>query len=145
MLDKEVTEIRKNLRKIVRGYGVFDEMTWTNLGISYAQSQVLFEISENPGVSAKQVAEALRIDKSTVSRLVKKLIQAKLIAYEVRPNDARCKEISVTTAGKKVIRKLDQLGNDSTHQAIRGLNKKEINNVLWAFKVLSENLNEEKK
>jgi DNA-binding MarR family transcriptional regulator len=140
MAKTSVDRIRKSHRKLNQSYGIYDDKTWERFGISYALSQVIFAIAENPSPIAKQLAQTLQIEKSTLSRLLAKLHKKKLIAYVASAEDARAKLIRLTEKGSKLLSQLNNYGDQITAKALGGMSQDEINQIEAALLKLGENL-----
>ena len=65
------------------------------------QGQILGLLHSNPGLSASDLQESLRISKSTVSGALSELVSLGLIEYVVSEEDRREKKIVETEKGKR--------------------------------------------
>ena len=75
------------------------------LDLSLAQHEILLSIWQKNGITQKQLAENLLVVKSNVSALIKKLEARGLVQRDCDPNDTRNKCLSLTAAGRKLVRK----------------------------------------
>jgi DNA-binding MarR family transcriptional regulator len=64
--------------------------------------------SRGIGPSLKMLTEHLRLDKSTVSRLVRKMSAEGLVDVEVSPSDGRAKGVSLTQSGQELAAQVDR-------------------------------------
>lgn len=80
---------------------------------SLAEVRVMYEISVGKEVQASQIMAAMSIDKSYLSRILKKLEKDGIITKSLSPQDARAMSISLTAKGKKLF---DTLNKASDHQ-----------------------------
>ncbi|GAA3928488.1 MarR family transcriptional regulator [Chitinophaga oryziterrae] len=80
---------------------------------SLAEVRVMYEISVGKEVQASQIMAAMSIDKSYLSRILKKLEKDGIITKSLSPQDARALSISLTAKGKKLF---DTLNKASDHQ-----------------------------
>lgn len=110
---------------MVQGFGILSEKKWKHFGINYPQSQILFEVSENPGIAAKSLSSYLQLDKSSISRHLKFLEEKGLISFVLHPHDHRKREIYLSGAGKKLIKKLDDFGNEKLEEMLEGISESE--------------------
>ena len=140
MRAKSVQNIRRSLRRLNQSYGIHDDRRWSEFGVSYALSQVLFVLDEIPAPTAKGVNAILLLDKSTLSRFLSRLEKKNLIKYKLHPSDARSKIINLTEEGKNLLVQLNQYGNARTNRALEGLNSKEISEIEAALAKLENNL-----
>ena len=126
-----IKSIRKHSRQLVRELDVL-RIEYSDTGCTFSQCHVLFELSQKPA-GLKELANVLLMDKSNTSRLVKKLVQDKLVAESQNSQDSRQKTFSVTRKGKQVLHEIvtiaerqvtgamSHLSNEEQQQAIHGL------------------------
>ena len=84
-----------------------------NSDYSLAEVRVMYEISIGKEVQASQIMAAMSIDKSYLSRILKKLEKDEIITKSLSAQDARAQSISLTAKGKKLF---DTLNKASDHQ-----------------------------
>lgn len=75
-------------------------------GLSVAQWRVLAHLAENPNSTAKQLCDLAAMDKSTVSRAVKQLIDAQIIHTKVSENDKRAVHLMLSDSGIQLYQRL---------------------------------------
>lgn len=80
---------------------------------SLAEVRVMYEISVGKEVQASQIMAAMSIDKSYLSRILKKLEKDEIITKSLSAQDARAMTLSLTVKGKKLF---DVLNKASDHQ-----------------------------
>jgi DNA-binding MarR family transcriptional regulator len=128
------------LRKLNQRYGIFDDKTWDQFGITYSLSQVLFILAEEQSPTAKKLCESLQLEKSTLSRFLDKLQKKKLIKFTPHPRDSRSKLILLTETGNKLLFRLNCFGNERTSHALQGLTSQEVRAIETALSKLEKNL-----
>jgi MarR family transcriptional regulator, organic hydroperoxide resistance regulator len=74
-------------------------------GISGAHLWALWEIHQSPGLRVSALSAAMAFHQSTVSNLVDGLVRAKLIQRERSNSDQRVVTLSLTDAGRKLLRR----------------------------------------
>ena len=72
------------------------------LDITYTQFVVLMALWEKDNISISQLAARAGLSKATMTPLLKRLEQKKLIFRKVLPNNERQKNIILTDAGRKL-------------------------------------------
>ena len=72
--------------------------------LSKVQYTVCSVVNQYPGISQDGISRTLQMDKSSVAKLIFKLIQLDMIEREVNPEDRREYQIYLTKAGKKAMR-----------------------------------------
>lgn len=118
---KSIDEIRSASRTIVRELGF---MRPTLAGTAYSASAVhaLLEIDAQGGVSAAHLVTALGLEKSSVSRMLAKLIAAGDIAESASAEDARLKQLTLTGQGKALVKRIHAYGRNQVTSAMAHLN-----------------------
>ena len=95
MLTKQIAI--QNIRAFNRFYtdviGLLDKHL-LNSAYSLAEVRVIYEISIGKSIQASQIMSAMRIDKSYLSRILKKLERDEIIAKSLSVQDARAMSIS---------------------------------------------------
>lgn len=98
-----VEQVRSASRTMVRELGV---MRTTLAGTGYSPSAVhtLLELGEHSALTATQLVQELGLEKSSVSRMVAKLIQSGELKESQGEEDGRTKQLSLTEQGKRTRR-----------------------------------------
>ncbi|MBJ9740058.1 bifunctional helix-turn-helix transcriptional regulator/GNAT family N-acetyltransferase [Acinetobacter oleivorans] len=125
MIDQKIIdEIRSSSRIMVRELGF---MSSTLATTDYSPSAVhsLLELENRGSLTAVQLGQLLGLEKSSVSRMLLKLIKAGEIKEEQDKNDARLKVIKLTPKGVDTVRKINNYGERRVIQAIEKLNSSE--------------------
>ena len=103
MTETEVSirDFRGNLRVLEREV----ELSMTSdagcCGVTFAQCHLLLEVERRGRTSVTELAAALELDKSTLSRTVDAACRAGLIDRSVDPSSRRQQVLSLTGAGKE--------------------------------------------
>ena len=127
-----VDNIRAASRQMVRELGF---MQSTLAATDYPPSAVhaIIEIGARKSMSAAQLAEFLGLEKSSISRMVRKLVAADELQEQASDVDGRVKWLALTPQGrrtltaiqafgrKQVVGALEQLGADQRHVVAQGL------------------------
>lgn len=94
-----IDEIRAASRELVREFGFMGgDFAGTDLPPSAVHA--LIEIDARPGISARDLGGRLRLEKSSVSRMLRKLVMSGDVLEEASAEDARTKNLSLSAAGK---------------------------------------------
>jgi DNA-binding MarR family transcriptional regulator len=91
------------LRRIVRDLRLGTRDAERAAGVSGAQLFVLQALNERPATSLNDLAERTLTDQSSVSVVVHRLIDRKLVASRVSSVDARRVELSLTASGRRLL------------------------------------------
>lgn len=123
-----ISNIRQYSREMVRELDVLRGV-FQDTGFSYSQCHALFELQQHQSLTTNELAGLLRLDKSTVSRLLSGLKDKSLVDATVNPNDQRQKAFRLTTEGEKATRCNNDLASRQVQDALSLLNEEEINLV----------------
>ena len=124
-----VTEIRSASRDLVRELG-FMNRTLAGTDLPPSAVHAILEIGAAGRLSAKDLSEKLLLEKSTVSRLVKSLVD-KADVREVRSEkDARIKYLHLTGQGEKTLAAITQYAERQVGTAITPLNEQSRQSIL---------------
>lgn len=115
-----IEDIRLSSRRMVRELGFMNK---TLASTSYSASAVhcLLEISARGQMSAKQLVEVLFLDKSSVSRMLVKLIEAGELQEVSHGEDGRIKMLELTGQGKLSIEQINAYGRNRVSGALAKL------------------------
>lgn len=90
------------LQKIVRQFQFRDLHSVGEYGITITECYVLDVLADRSPISLNEVAAAMNLDKSTMSRVVRSLEEKKLLSAETDPSDARALQVELTAKGRKL-------------------------------------------
>ncbi len=122
-----IEDIRTASRTMVRELG-FMRATLAATDYSASGVHALLEIEAGDGVSAAQLAQSLGLEKSSVSRMVGKLIKAGEIE-ERAAADARVKRLQLTPRGRQTVAAIHAFGQAQVSKALQALNPSQQQSV----------------
>ena len=112
-----VQDIRSASRQLVREFG-FLHKTIAGTDLSGSGVHAIMEIGLHPGISAKDLATRLKLEKSTISRLLKSLELRGDIIQTRSEQDGRVFGLSLTSAGWKTFGEIDTFGDRQARSAL---------------------------
>ena len=115
----EIGETAHALRK------AFDRRA-VGLGVTRAQWKVLFRLTRQPGMRQIELADMLDIEPITLSRIVDRLEEAKLVERVADPADRRAWRLHVTAEAQPIVEKLRALADEMIAEAFSGIDPKHI-------------------
>jgi DNA-binding MarR family transcriptional regulator/GNAT superfamily N-acetyltransferase len=137
--DSLVSDIRGVSRDLVRQFGLMNRgVAGTDLSLSAVHA--IIETGRTGGISAKDLCDKLLLEKSTISRLVKTLVNKGEIAEVRSSKDLRVKHLRLTRQGKKTLNIIDQYAEGQVSGALEHLNKNARIGVLKGLKDYSSAL-----
>jgi DNA-binding MarR family transcriptional regulator/ribosomal protein S18 acetylase RimI-like enzyme len=113
-----ILELREFSRRLVRELG-FMRTTLADSDLAPSAVHAVIEIGMSPGISAKDLATILRLDKSNTSRQIAKLEASGLVERTVSVDDARSSQLYLTGEGQKLRKKIDRFATDRVSGALR--------------------------
>ena len=116
----QVTGILDDLRRIVRVLRESSRAAERDLGVTGAQLFVLKALSGTRALSLKEVGERTRTHQSTVSVVVKRLVDGRLVKSRTSAIDARRVELELTAAGRALLERAPLAAQD---RLLEGLEK----------------------
>jgi DNA-binding MarR family transcriptional regulator/GNAT superfamily N-acetyltransferase len=116
----EIAKFRHFNRMYTRYIGTLNEGL-LNSEYSLAEARVLYELANRDAPKASEIAEGLGMDPGYLSRLLGKFERDGLLQKKVSEQDGRFAELALTTRGKSVFKKLNELSNEQAHAALQGL------------------------
>lgn len=86
-----------------------------SLGVTGPQRLCLRLLGRTPGIAPSELAAALHIDRGTLSGIVERLVQRKLVRRRADPSDGRRMRLELTAAG----RRYDRESSGTVEAAVR--------------------------
>jgi DNA-binding MarR family transcriptional regulator len=99
----DLTAALDAIRRIVRVLRQSSARTERELGVGGAQLFVLHQLASAPAGSVNQLAERTYTHQSSVSVVVRRLVEQGLVARRPGADDARRRELRLTAAGRRVV------------------------------------------
>jgi MarR family transcriptional regulator, 2-MHQ and catechol-resistance regulon repressor len=100
-LDAAAQEVFLLLQELLRTYQFRDVGAICSYGVSLTECHLLDLLAQSEGMSVKDLAARLGLDKSTTSRAIDALLERKLVRKKTSTADARAVRVELTAAGKK--------------------------------------------
>ena len=112
-----ISDIRAASRDLVREFGLMNQgVAGTDLSLSAAHA--IIEIGRTHGLSARDLSNRLLLEKSTVSRLVKSLVERGEIREVRAQHDGRMKHLHLTPHGRKTLAEIDHFAEAQVSGAL---------------------------
>lgn len=124
-----IRSVMNALRRVVRDLRLSARDAERSAGISGAQLFVLQALAAEPASSLNELAERTLTDQSSVSVVVKRLADRKLVARKASTVDARRIELSLTAAGKRLLARCPEPTQARLVGALRRLSAAELTNL----------------
>ena len=105
-----------------------------DLGLSFTQYRVIKALSHNPQVGASDLARHLEYDPGALTRLLDKMQERGYLQRHTSPEDRRAVEISLTDAGRGLVRPLREISDQVTAFAMSELTDNERTTLIDLLK-----------
>ena len=119
-----IDDIRAASRQMVREFG-FMETTLAATDYPPSAVHTILEIGIRGPMTAMQLGDVLHLEKSSVSRMVRKLIENGELRETAAPADARIKSLSLSAKGRRTLAALHEYGRHQVIGALAPLSKAE--------------------
>jgi DNA-binding MarR family transcriptional regulator/GNAT superfamily N-acetyltransferase len=133
-----IDHIRATSRHLVRELGFMGgDFAGTNLPPSAVHA--LIEI-EKGGMTARDLAAILRLEKSSVSRMLRKLVEAGDVREAAGEEDTRTKRLSLTPAGQQRVASIHAFARAQVSSALGRLHQGQHETVLEGMRLYADAL-----
>lgn len=106
-----------------------DKLLLNQTQISYNEFMVFLALRDNPGFTQEEIGSWAQFNKSTVSKLIDKLVQKKLLERTENAKDRRIKDLSITEIGKIELTKAQQITENLSNFVFDSLTKAQHTNL----------------
>src|SRR4051812_4392162 len=112
-------------------------------GLTPRQTAILRTLTEREGARIGDLAAAVELSPSAMTRVVEKL-EAQGLVERVRGvgDDGRAAMVKITSAGREVRKRIDHLMQERTLAIVNAVPEEKRAVVLWAVKLLNEAMSE---
>lgn len=138
-LYQEVLPLRQMSREMVRELG-FMQNHYTPAEMPHSHCHTLMEVEIFGALTQNELCERLRLDKSTMSRIVGQLAQQNLIEVSPDSSDQRRRLVRLSPAGKERLLRVHQDANATVQSALAQLSPEQRQQVLTGMTLYAQAL-----
>ncbi len=131
LLSRATWAMNNSVNRMLRENGLSD--------ISVAYFAVLQTLWENEGLNISDLGEKAQLEKSTMTSLIDRMESAGLVRREDHPTDRRAYRISLTSRGRELEEKLDEVVSRAYTYLTRGIPADELETAVQVCKRLIRN------
>ncbi|MEJ0015003.1 MAG: MarR family winged helix-turn-helix transcriptional regulator [Acetobacteraceae bacterium] len=117
-LDPAIGPIRDASRHLVRELG-FMRPTLAGTDLPPSAVHALVEIGARTSMTAGELCDTLILEKSSVSRMVRKLVEAGELVESTSREDGRAKLLSLTLRGRATLARIDEFARRQVAAALQ--------------------------
>lgn len=121
MIKNQVEKFRKILRQIQRELAALSKDDAQCCGISLAQCHAMIELGISGRTSISTLANAIGLDKSTLSRTIDSLVQQDLVLRNINNEDRRFMTVELSARGETFYKSLNDRYNMIFHEAMEDI------------------------
>jgi DNA-binding MarR family transcriptional regulator len=136
-------ELQERMMAFVRAFGLHQpEQTPCGQPVSVSEAHALSELNRDQPLTQQELGSRLRLEKSTVSRLVGILKGRGWIERTANPDDGRSLQLNLTKTGSRMANQIAKAREQTFSRLLESIPKAQRPNVLAALKTLTEALHE---
>jgi DNA-binding MarR family transcriptional regulator len=109
-------------------------------GLDYPRWRVLAVLQEHSGATMGELADLTSVDRTTLTRTLGLMEEARLVVRRERKSDRRSVAISLTAQGRRMFARILPLTLAETDRALTGFSAEEIGTLRDRLKRMAENL-----
>lgn len=110
-------------------------------GIGWGQQFYMEYLYDHPGASAQEMAEYIRVDKATLTKVVQKLLQLGFLEIAADEKDKRIKHLYLTEQALPAVRRIKEI-HASFYETLRGeISSAELEQAEQVLDQIKENIN----
>jgi DNA-binding MarR family transcriptional regulator len=121
------------------GSTTFRQLLWqraSELDLTYAQSQVLFHVADNPDCHMGDVAKAFGVTLPAVTHIVDRLEEKQFLTRADDPADRRVYVLELTRAGRALVQELHSLQMRGVEGVLRRMSGEDRQRVIKGLEAL---------
>lgn len=109
-------------------------------GVSKPIYRIMTVLRERQPVSIGMIAEIALTKRSTVSRIIDRMIEQGLVTTEQHHDDNRRTDVALTAAGQQLLGKLTPVVGRQLARALEGISDRDVTQLLSTLTRIGENL-----
>lgn len=132
---------------MLRELGTLTRVIHSKCDVKYKQYRLqkgqfifLTRVCENPGINSIELSTLLKVDKTTASKALQKLIRDGYLRKEQDPDDSRAFQLYATEKALQIYDFIIDDENDNIKLCLNGLSETEINEINRLIHKMSANI-----
>ena len=128
----------RELSGTYQAFEIYSSAHVRSLGLTPAQFDIIATLGNTPGMTAGELGEKTLITKGTLTGVVDRLVDKKLVRRAALPSDGRCQIIQLTAQGDKLFARIFPAHLAHMERAFARLSQKELNGMAESLRRLRE-------
>ena len=117
----------RELSGTYQAFEVYSSAHVRSLGLTPAQFDIIATLGNTPGMTTRELGEKTLITKGTLTGVVDRLTDKKLVRRVALPSDGRCQIVQLTKQGEKLFARVFPAHLAHMERAFAKLPQKELN------------------
>ncbi|MFD1705612.1 MarR family winged helix-turn-helix transcriptional regulator [Siminovitchia sediminis] len=135
-----MTEILREIGMIARALDSISNIEFREYDLTKGQYLYFVRICENPGIIQEKLADMIKVDRTTVSRAIKKLEKNGFIEKKDDPHNKKIKKLFPTEKGRKIYPFIKREHDHSNRVALAGFTDTEAETILHLLQRVRKNI-----
>ncbi|WP_348625197.1 MarR family winged helix-turn-helix transcriptional regulator [Paenibacillus peoriae] len=136
-------EVLREIGMIARALDSISNIEFKEYDLTKGQYLYLVRICENPGIIQEKLAEMIKVDRTTASRAIKKLVINGFIEKKEDNHNQKNKKLFPTEKGNNVYPFIKRENDYSNNVALEGFSEREIETIFNLLQRVRENIGED--
>ena len=133
-------DILREVGMIERALDSISNIEFKEINLSNLQFLYVVRIYEHPGIIAEQLANLIKVDRTTLARAVRRLEKQGYVYRESDPDNKKIKHLYVTEKGKQIYPFIIRENSHSNEVALQGFTPEEAQQVHDYLKRIRQNI-----
>ncbi|WP_149093987.1 MarR family winged helix-turn-helix transcriptional regulator [Paenibacillus terrae] len=136
-------EVLREIGMIARALDSISNIEFKEYDLTKGQYLYLVRICENPGIIQEKLAEMIKVDRTTASRAIKKLVINGFIEKKEDNHNKKIKKLFPTEKGNNVYPFIKRENDYSNNIALEGFSEREVETIFNLLQRVRENIGED--
>lgn len=136
-------EVLREIGMIARALDSISNIEFKEYDLTKGQYLYLVRICENPGIIQEKLAEMIKVDRTTASRAIKKLVINGFIEKKEDHHNKKIKKLFPTEKGNNVYPFIKRENNYSNNVALEGFSEREVETIFNLLQRVRENIGDD--
>lgn len=110
--------------------------------IGWGQQFYVEYIYDHPGASAQEMVECIRVDKATLTKIIKRLVEIGYVKTVSDEKDKRIKHLYLTEKAVPAVKRIKEIHHDFYTALCTGLSIQEVDLAEQTLEQMMENINQ---
>ncbi|TKH41519.1 MarR family winged helix-turn-helix transcriptional regulator [Paenibacillus sp. FSL R10-2782] len=133
-------EVLREIGMIARALDSISNIEFKEYDLTKGQYLYLVRICENPGIIQEKLAEMIKVDRTTASRAIKKLVINGFIEKKEDNHNKKIKKLFPTEKGNNVYPFIKRENVYSNNVALEGFSEREVETIFNLLQRVRENI-----